>query len=294
MEGRINYSSYSALENNEYYDGYTYKYDAYTGACIKEHGTQRNVFQDLLYRETFWCCSTPCTCGGIGCTKPLIRPYSIWQIKCCCLENLLMTTACWNYLGICLDLNKWCCLVTHFSCPPRGGSKYNIPAMAFCDYRCPQEDLCSCLGCAGEVPEDTELISKTFLLFYCWCFGVGLAEPRDPFIRNVFKCLCIQEHCYTADPCPTDRDCAFNQIKCCCCISACTYPSLGGQTDGIPACSICNYVLCGEPMPHDWWENKGIMGQAPVPYLGGRAPNCWPYTPFWTPSSIWMGNGSGC
>lgn len=229
--------------------------------CKAKHVEHNAKFVDLLYTKQWWCCASPCTCGGIGCLPFGTEPYCIMQQKCCCIEHVVQTDSIYgdsSKEGSCVDLRKLGCLVTHCTCPPWcwWADDRGIPGCACADYRCGLSKT----GRENPFTEGAKLLAKTYLVCYCCCVGLGFGEVGDPLFMNLMKCFCIRDQCYTDEPCPHGEDWCFAYSKFCCCMNAFTFPSLGGEKDGIPGCACLGKLICCAPV--DYSEAKKINSNA--------------------------------
>jgi len=212
---------------------------------VLERNVHRKRLAEIFYKNAWWVCTSPCTCGGHGCVSPSTAPLCMSQEKNCCIEHLCQSEP-WDEggMGVCFEISKFCCVVNHWSCPPGGGPNDGVPLCACCNRRCGGE--------TGEVvlpKQDAQLMNDTWLLYYCLFMGCGFTRCSDPCCKSNKKVCCIRSTCYTDDCCPSDRDCIYSNSKFLCCINACTCPPFGGKRDGIPACACCGNVIFGAPSP---------------------------------------------
>jgi hypothetical protein len=183
--------------------------------------------------------------GFAPCSKAC-DPCCLGVYKCLCCEGYNGTTDCWNQEGCCMSFNKCCCFVQAGSFPP-GTAGDGLPCCAICNFRmggdAPDADL-------AEMPSETKvLLEKTFLVYYCCCYGQGCLRGGS-MCKGTNKFLCIHSNQETADCCG-ENGCCYSKQKVCCFISASACPPGGGPNDGVPACALCGKTCGGESAPEE-------------------------------------------
>eukprot|EP00932_Pfiesteria_piscicida_P018522 SRR837773.5369.p1 GENE.SRR837773.5369~~SRR837773.5369.p1 ORF type:complete len:234 (-),score=62.83 SRR837773.5369:57-710(-) len=203
---------------------------------------EQRYLQAEVHENTFWLCVNPLMCGGFGCAKPT-DPLKSTVSKCLCFEGYAWTEDAGDKgLGVIFDFQKSCCIVSHAACPPGGGASDGVPLLACCNKRMGGES-------GGQIAHQlvANIMSETFLLYYCLCFGCGFGRLGDPCILNSRKCFCFRQEAFTADCFVKDIPPFFNHDKCLCCVSACTMPCFGGNADGLPGCACCGQTIACPP-----------------------------------------------
>jgi len=183
-------------------------------------------------RSTFWCCVNPLLCCGFGIGE-CKDPFFVKASKCCCCEAAFYTDDCCGDEGACFNFSKTCCLVTHMTCWPGGGPDDGVPMCACCNMRCGGES-----DADSETNTNAKILESAFLCYYALCCGCGLSMGF-PLVKADTKCCCTRCFASTASCCPKDRGMCYDYFKCCCCVSAFTFPCGGASQDGIPACACC-------------------------------------------------------
>lgn len=197
-----------------------------------------------VLKESFWL--GYCVIGGLGLTSKCTDPCCLGVYKFLCVEGYNGTTDCWNQEGCCMGFNKFCCLVQagSFPCGTKGDG---LPCCAICNFRMggdgPDSDL-------AEMPSETKvLLEKTFLLYYCCCYGQGCVRAGS-MCKGTNKCLCLHCNCETND-CYGENGCCYSKQKLCCIVEALAIPPGGGSNDGIPVCAVCGKTCGGEDPPEE-------------------------------------------
>lgn len=95
----------------------------------------------------------------------------------------------------------------------------------------------------------TDVLKDSCWLYYCICSGCGFASQDkccDPISVGTFKCLCCEGYSGTA-PCWSESEgLCMTFEKCCCFVSATSFPPGGSKGDGQPCFACCNYRCGGE------------------------------------------------
>jgi len=195
------------------------------------------VRSSQINRETWWL--NYCVCGGCGCHKDFCNPFYMKREKFLCFETFQKTTDWWTKeQGLCMQVQKICCLLTIAAFPPGGASNDGIPLCALCNTRWGGEKK------TDDETDRTELkkiVDEAFICFHILCYGCGVATKGD-ICHIEDKFCCCYRMCQTAHPF-TDEGCCYKTEKLCWCNDNCVCPPGGMKDSDLPMIACCGKVL---------------------------------------------------
>merc|ERR1711972_1142300 len=116
-------------------------------------------------KKSFWC--TSCCCQGHGCSSDMSPCCWSMQKSFCCHGQTTSGEECCGPLGICSNLNKFCCCIGHSQFPPD-------PLMcAICNCFIIGKPPTAPMVMNAEQASNIAFLQNTFWCYYCCCQGEG-------------------------------------------------------------------------------------------------------------------------